>query len=138
MLFLDRGYVERSAGSPAEPQLHVMGRVKLGLEKKMQYIGDFIHNLSHELKTPITSIKGASELLADGALSDHDVALRFVNNINRETERRVASGDGTFDNGIYPVVIPACIQLVDLTVVVERDPKDAHCWSHPRTCIDST
>jgi signal transduction histidine kinase len=57
------------------------------LEQKMQYIGDFVHNLSHELKTPITSIRGAAELLADGAVHDPEAAERFVDNITRETAR---------------------------------------------------
>jgi two-component system sensor histidine kinase ChvG len=59
----------------------------LKLEAKMQYIGDFVQNLSHELKSPITSIRGASDILADGALDDTEDAKLFVDNIRRETER---------------------------------------------------
>lgn len=48
---------------------------------------DFVANVSHELKTPLTSIKGFIETLLDGALEDHDVAVKFLSIIYQETER---------------------------------------------------
>ena len=35
---------------------------------------DFLANVSHELKTPITSIKGFSETLLDGAMDNKNSA----------------------------------------------------------------
>ncbi len=46
---------------------------------------DFVANVSHELKTPITSIKGFVETLKDGALDDEENARRFLNIIERQT-----------------------------------------------------
>ncbi len=48
---------------------------------------DFVANVSHELKTPITSIKGFIETLNDGALSDIDTAKRFLEIISRHSNR---------------------------------------------------
>ncbi len=48
---------------------------------------DFVANVSHELKTPITSIKGFIETLNDGALSDIDTAKRFLDIISRHANR---------------------------------------------------
>ena len=44
-------------------------------------------NVSHELKTPITSIKGFLETLKEGAIKDPDNADRFLDIIIKHTER---------------------------------------------------
>jgi two-component system phosphate regulon sensor histidine kinase PhoR len=39
---------------------------------------DFVANASHELRTPVSSIKGYLETLLDGAVHDEDVSRRFL------------------------------------------------------------
>jgi two-component system phosphate regulon sensor histidine kinase PhoR len=48
---------------------------------------DFVANVSHELKTPITSIKGFVETLLDGASEDRDSARRFLATIGKQAAR---------------------------------------------------
>ncbi|MDP4106920.1 MAG: ATP-binding protein [Bacillota bacterium] len=48
---------------------------------------DFVANVSHELKTPVTSIKGFSETLLDGAMNDQKALKEFLNIILKESDR---------------------------------------------------
>ncbi|MBA3007321.1 MAG: HAMP domain-containing protein [Proteobacteria bacterium] len=48
---------------------------------------DFVANVSHELKTPITSIEGFAETLLDGALDEPEDARRFVEIIGKQASR---------------------------------------------------
>ncbi len=48
---------------------------------------DFVANVSHELKTPITAIKGAVETLLGGANENPHDSKRFLEIANRQTDR---------------------------------------------------
>jgi two-component system phosphate regulon sensor histidine kinase PhoR len=48
---------------------------------------DFVANVSHELKTPVASIKGFVETLLDGAADDPADARRFLHIIARQADR---------------------------------------------------
>jgi len=48
---------------------------------------DFVANVSHELKTPITSIKGFVETLLDGALNDPEDAKKFLEIVAQQANR---------------------------------------------------
>lgn len=48
---------------------------------------DFVANISHELKTPITAITGFAETLLEGALEDRDHAVTFLRTIKANSER---------------------------------------------------
>ncbi len=48
---------------------------------------EFVANVSHELKTPITTIKSYTETLLEGALEEEEVATDFLKVINSESDR---------------------------------------------------
>jgi len=48
---------------------------------------DFISNMAHEVRTPLTAIRGAAETLLDNAMSDAKIAPRFLDTIRRHTIR---------------------------------------------------
>ncbi|MBS4538502.1 HAMP domain-containing protein [Clostridium sp. D2Q-11] len=48
---------------------------------------EFVANVSHELKTPITTIKSYTETLLDGALESKDLSIQFLGVVNDECDR---------------------------------------------------
>lgn len=48
---------------------------------------EFVANVSHELRTPLTLIKGFVETLLDGAKNDPVIATRFLQTIDKHTDR---------------------------------------------------
>lgn len=48
---------------------------------------EFVANVSHELKTPLTSIKSYTETLLDGMLDDREISESFLGVVNSEADR---------------------------------------------------
>ena len=57
-----------------------------GIKQSEQIRKDFVSNVSHELKTPITSIKGFVETLMDGASEDTALLQRFLGIILKQAD----------------------------------------------------
>lgn len=77
-------------GELADALNHMAGELQQQIEdlKTMDKIKtEFVANVSHELKTPLTSIKGFVETLEDGALEDKSHARRFLSIIGRHADR---------------------------------------------------
>ena len=70
---------------------------------------DFVSNVSHELRTPLTSMRSYLEALIDGAWQDPEIAPKFLQVTQEETDRmirmisdllnlsRMDSGNSTLD-----------------------------------------
>lgn len=67
------------------------------MHKMEKTINDFVAMVSHELKTPLTSIKGFVETLLEGGLSNPQVTRRFLQVINEETNRMARLVIGLLD-----------------------------------------
>jgi signal transduction histidine kinase len=57
------------------------------VQRSQQTLRDFLANISHELKTPLTSIRGFSEAIQDGTIDDHDGIQRSAKIISTESNR---------------------------------------------------
>ncbi|MBU0683163.1 MAG: HAMP domain-containing protein [Candidatus Omnitrophica bacterium] len=57
------------------------------LNKMSKIRTDFVANVSHELKTPLTSIQGFIETLEEGAINDKKTARKFLAIIRKHAER---------------------------------------------------
>ncbi len=50
---------------------------------------EFVANVSHELRTPLTTMRSYLEALAEGAMHDEELAPKFLNTAQTETERMI-------------------------------------------------
>jgi len=60
-------------------------RMQAALEGK-KYVEHYVQNLTHELKSPLSAIRGAAELMGEKGMSDSQ-RQRFLQNITAETDR---------------------------------------------------
>ena len=65
-----------------------MEQLKREYEKQDRMRRDFTANVSHELKTPLTSISGYAEIIREGMVKSEDVG-RFAGKIYEEAQRLI-------------------------------------------------
>ncbi|MBU5627903.1 histidine kinase [Oscillibacter sp. MSJ-2] len=87
------GRVEQLIANPVREGEQVAGAVLVILdvtekEQRETLRREFTANVSHELKTPLTSILGTAEIIENGMVKSEDVG-HFAGNIRKETQRLI-------------------------------------------------
>ena len=94
---------------------------------------EFVANVSHELKTPLTAIKAYAETLSRGALEDHENRESFVEQIEQQADRlhqliqdmlslaRIESGNTSLEIAAVPLR-----RVVDQCIDTHRAVADSH------------
>lgn len=107
------------------PFVNTIRRQHTDIMKNATMRQEFTANVSHELKTPLTSISGYSELIESGMATDDDV-IRFAANIHKSAKRlltlindiiRLSELDGTSENDVYEAVdiyeiASSCVEML--------------------------
>ncbi|MBI4338139.1 MAG: HAMP domain-containing protein [Chloroflexi bacterium] len=58
---------------------------------------EFVSNVSHELRSPLASVKAMVETLEDGAVEEQQVARDFIRRIHREVDRMIGMVEDLLD-----------------------------------------
>lgn len=114
-----RDYARGQAPAPPPPRrgrdeiaelARAVDRMAHDLEARHRYNRDFVATTLHELRTPITAIRGAVEVLESGAIDKPEARARFLANLRFEADRltRLAG------------------ELGELTRLDRRPPRAAH------------
>jgi two-component system phosphate regulon sensor histidine kinase PhoR len=90
------------------------------LKKLEQVRKDFVANVSHELKTPVTSLKGFAETLLDGAGENEEFRNKFLTIILNESDRLQALIQDLLDLSKSEQGFNLDIQKVDLKLLVNE------------------
>ena len=112
---------EEGGGSAGEPGAVVAARDTTALQRLARVRSDFVANVSHELKTPLSAIRGCAETLRDGALDDPEAAGRFTERILVQCHRLQALLDDLLTlSRLESVEAPLDRRPVDPVRLVER------------------
>ncbi|MEZ4320428.1 MAG: HAMP domain-containing sensor histidine kinase [Myxococcota bacterium] len=66
---------------------HNVEAMAVRLRDRLAYIGEFASNVSHEFKTPLSTLKGTLELLGDDPTMDAEQRQRFLTNATESVNR---------------------------------------------------
>src|SRR5208282_6617554 len=82
---------------------------------------EFVGNISHELRTPLSLIKGSVETLLDGAIRDPQQAMRFLQKIDKHSDRLLfLIEDLLVISRLESGQISLSLQKIDLRDLVQR------------------
>jgi two-component system phosphate regulon sensor histidine kinase PhoR len=81
---------------------------------------DFVANVSHEFKTPLTAIRGYTETLLGGSLQDQKVAADFLSVIEKNARHLEALVNDLLMLGRLEAELPASFDTVNVKVLVDE------------------
>lgn len=93
-------------------------------EKREKLRREFTANVSHELKTPLTSISGISDMLMNGIVAPEDIK-GFADDINKESARLITLVNdiiklSELDEGAYSTETDEKVDLLKTAAVVKE------------------
>ncbi|HEV2952984.1 MAG TPA: HAMP domain-containing sensor histidine kinase [Candidatus Dormibacteraeota bacterium] len=129
-----RGNYSRRVKLSGGPEVGIVGqafnRMGEGIERSRRLQRDFLANVSHELKTPLTSLIGFSQALLDGSLHTEMEQHRAATIINEEAHRVLRLAQELLDLArVESGQVSMHMQPVDLGVMLEQEVE----FVRPRT-----
>jgi signal transduction histidine kinase len=122
---LARGDLERRApvSGPQEVQelARAFNQMATRVAASQQSQRDFLANVSHELKTPLTSIQGFSQAILDGTAGDPEAVTRAAHVIHDEADRMRRMVDGLLSLARFDAdQVEMDREPVDLAALLQR------------------
>jgi signal transduction histidine kinase len=110
--------LERPGVREIEQISQAVARLSTTLQQRAEYIATFAANVSHELKTPLTALRGTVELLRDHLESmSVEERERFLSMLEKDTQRVERLGERLLDLARADVIRPGEESVALLPVV---------------------
>ena len=120
------GNYSRRVGIRGADEIGLLGasfdRMAEAVERARRVQREFLANVSHELKTPLTSLIGFSQALIDGSLKSDDEQRRAAQIVHEESERVLRMAQELLDLArVEAGTISMHITAVDLAAQLEQE-----------------
>ena len=120
------GNYSRRVGFRGQDEIGTLGaafdRMAEAVERARMVQREFLANVSHELKTPLTSLIGFSQALVDGSLRTKDERSRAANIVHEESERVLRMAQELLDLArVEAGTISMHITAVDLGAQLQQE-----------------
>ena len=121
----DGGVADRTSGkrsaTQTEAALVLVAQDVTEMRRLDQMRREFVVDVSHELKTPLTSIQSLVETLLNGALEDHTHNRRFISLIEEDAKRLTRLIDDLLElSQIESKAVPPAFQPVAIRRMIEE------------------